>query len=74
MVLRFGFNPPKEFRIIAHSVKTDADGSFLPTNISTKSFVEIIETIQQSSIHYMDELEKEMSEFLGYQSTSTIEV
>lgn len=44
-----------------------ADGSFLPANVSLQSSVEIIETVQQSSIHYLDELEQEMSELPGYQ-------
>ena len=43
-----------------------ADGSFLSANISVQSSVEVIETIQQSSIHYLDELEKEVSELPGY--------
>lgn len=51
-----------------------ADGSFLPANISLKSSVEVIETIQQSSIHYLEELEKEMSEIPGYQSPVIKEV
>ena len=51
-----------------------ADGSFIPANISLKSSVEVIETIQQSSVHYLDELEKEMSEIPGYQSPTTKEI
>ncbi len=34
----------------------------LPGNVSVNSSIEVIETVQQSSIHYLDELEKEMSE------------
>lgn len=49
-------------------------GSFLPANISTKSSVEVIGTIQQSSIHYLDELEKEISKIPIYQSPSTKEI
>ena len=51
-----------------------ADGSFLPANISLKSSVEVVETIQQSSIHYLSELEKEMSELPGYQTPAVKEV
>lgn len=40
-----------------------ADGSFLPTNV----FLEVIETVRQSSIHYLDDLEQEMSELPKYQ-------
>ena len=42
-----------------------ADGSFIPANISLKSSVEVIETIQQSSVHYLDELEKKCLKFLA---------
>lgn len=51
-----------------------ADGSFLPANVSLKSSIEVVETVQQSSIHYLDELEKEMSEIAGYKPPSTKEV
>ena len=51
-----------------------SDGSFLPANISFKSSIEVIETIQQSSIHYLDELEIEMSEMPGYQPPITKEI
>ena len=51
-----------------------ADGLFIPANILVKSFVEVIETIQKTFIHYLDELEKEMSEILGYQSPTIKEV
>ena len=51
-----------------------SDGSFLPANISFKSSIEVIETIQQSSIHYLDELETEMSELPGYRPPITKEI
>lgn len=51
-----------------------ADGSFLPANVSLKSSIEVVEKVQQSSIHYLDELEKEMSEIAGYKPPSTKEV
>lgn len=51
-----------------------ADGSFLPANISVQSSVEVIETIQQSAIHYLNELEKEMSELPGYQHPKPREI
>lgn len=51
-----------------------ADGSFLPANVSSKSSIETIEIIQQSSIHYLDELEKEMSEIPGYHPPLTKEI
>lgn len=40
-----------------------ADGSFLPGNVSVNSSIEVIETVQQSSIHYLDELEKKCLKF-----------
>ena len=51
-----------------------ADGSFLPANISVQSSVEVIETIRQSSIHYLDELEEEMSGLPGYQPPKPREI
>jgi transposase len=51
-----------------------ADGSFLPANISLQSSVEKIETVRQSSIHYLDELENEMSKLPGYQEPQPKEV
>ena len=51
-----------------------ADGSFLPGNVSINSSVKVIETVQQSSIHYLDKLEKEMSEIPGYKEPITKEV
>lgn len=43
-----------------------ANSSFLPANISVQSSIEVIETVQQSSVKYLNELEKEMSELPGY--------
>lgn len=51
-----------------------ADGSFLSANVSAKSSIEVVETAQQSSIHYLDELEKEMSGLPGYQLAVTKEI
>ncbi len=59
---------------IVHGETVVADGSFLPANVSAKSSVEVIETIQQSSIHYLEALEKEMSKMPGYQPPTTKEV
>lgn len=59
----------KKFLLIWH-----IDGSFLPANVSLKSSVEVIETIKQSSVHYLDELEKEMSETPGYQPPTSKDV
>ena len=46
----------------------------LPANVSLKSSIEVIETIQKSSIHYLYELEKEMSEMPGYKEPVIQEV
>lgn len=50
------------------------DGSFLPANISVQSSVEVTETVQQSSIKYLNELEKEMSELPGYRTPKPREI
>ncbi len=51
-----------------------ADGSFLPANISVQSSIEVTEIVQQSSIKYLNELEKEMSELPGYQPPKPREI
>lgn len=43
-----------------------ADGSFLPSNVSWDSRYEAVETINRSTIKYMEELEGELSSMLGY--------
>lgn len=56
------------------SVEAVADGSFLPANVSLKSSAESIEIIQQSTVHYLDELEAEMSAMPRYQTPVPVEV
>lgn len=51
-----------------------ADGSFLPANISVQSTVNVVETIQQSSVQYLEELEQEMSCIPGYKIPEPKEV
>lgn len=43
-----------------------ADGSFLPSNVSWDSRYEAVETINRSTIKYMEELEAELSSMTGY--------
>lgn len=43
-----------------------ADGSFLPSNVSWESRYEAVETIERSTIKYMEELEAELSAMPGY--------
>ncbi len=43
-----------------------ADGSFLPSNVSWSSRYEAVETINRSTIKYMEELEAELSSMTGY--------
>lgn len=43
-----------------------ADGSFLPSNVSWDSRYEAVETVQQSTVKYMEELEAELSSMPGY--------
>ena len=50
-----------------------ADGSFLPFNVSWKSRYEAVETIQRSTIKYMEELETELSSMSGYKKTENVE-
>ena len=38
-----------------------ADGSFLPSNVSWESRYEAVETVQRSTVKYMEELEAELS-------------
>lgn len=46
-----------------------SDGSFLPSNVSWDSRYEAVETIQRSTIKYMEELETELSSMPGYKKT-----
>ena len=43
-----------------------ADGSFLPSNVSWDSRYETVETVQRSTVKYMEELEAELSSMPGY--------
>ena len=42
-----------------------ADGSFLPSNVSWESRYEAVETVQRSTVKYMEELEAELSSMPG---------
>ncbi len=50
-----------------------ADGSFLPSNVSWASRYETVETIQRSTIKYMEELETELSSMPGYKKPENVE-
>ena len=50
-----------------------ADGSFLPSNVSWASRYETVETIQRSTIKYMEELETELSSMPGYNKPENVE-
>jgi hypothetical protein len=43
-----------------------SDGSFLPANLSVDSKIEIMQTVTQSTIKYMDALDAELSTLPGY--------
>ncbi len=49
-----------------------ADGSFLPSNVSWDSRYEAVETIQQSTVKYMEELEVELSSKPGYKEPENV--
>lgn len=50
-----------------------ADGSFLPSNVSWDSRYEAVETINRSTIKYMEELEAELSSMPGYKKAENVE-
>lgn len=50
------------------------DGSFLPSNVSKDSRYEIVETINHSTIKYMEELEEELSSMPGYKKPKNVEI
>jgi len=43
-----------------------SDGSFLPANVSSSSKTEVLQTVVQSTIKYMDALDTELSTLPGY--------
>ena len=49
-----------------------ADGSFLPSNVSWDSRYETVETVQRSTVKYMEELEAELSSIPGYREPRNI--
>ena len=51
-----------------------ADGSFLPSNVSWNSRYETLETVNRSTIKYMEELEAELSSIPGYRKPEDAEV
>ena len=49
-----------------------ADGSFLPSNVSWDSRYEVVETVQRSTVKYMEELEAELSFIPGYKEPENV--
>lgn len=49
-----------------------ADGSFLPSNVSWESRYEAVETVQRSTVKYMEELEAELSFMPGYKEPENV--
>ena len=49
-----------------------ADGSFLPSNVSWDSRYEAVETVQRSTVKYMEELEVELSSMPGYKEPENV--
>ena len=46
--------------------------SFLPSNVSWDSRYEAVETVQQSTVKYMEELEAELSSMPGYKESENV--
>ncbi|RKJ31190.1 transposase [bacterium 1XD42-8] len=49
-----------------------ADGSFLPSNVSWDSCYEAVETVQRSTVKYMEEWEAELSSMPGYKEAENV--
>jgi len=60
-----------EFGIVSGEIGV-ADGSFLPSNVSWDSRYEAVETVQQSTVKYMEELEAELSSMPGYKEPENV--
>lgn len=43
-----------------------SDGTFIPANVSGNSKIEVTHTVLKSTVLYLDELDKELSEQHGY--------
>ena len=56
-----------EFGIVSGETGA-ADGSFLPSNVSWDSRYEAVETVRQSTVKYMEELESGLSSIPGYKN------
>lgn len=50
-----------------------SDGSFIPANVSGNSKIEMKQTVLKSTVHYLDELDKELSEYRGYRAPELTE-
>ncbi len=60
-----------EFGIISGETGV-ADGSFLPSNVSWDSRYEAVETVQRSTVKYMEELEAELLSMPGYKEPENV--
>ena len=60
-----------EFGIVSGETGV-ADGSFLPSNVSWDNRYEAVETVQQSTVKYMEELESELSSMPGYKEPENV--
>lgn len=49
-----------------------SDGTYIPANVSKSSKVVVTEIIQKSTIKYMDELDKELSQMKGYKTPEPV--
>jgi transposase len=51
-----------------------SDGSFIPGNVSANSKIETATVVSQSTVKYMEALDKELSELPGYREPVTTEI
>ena len=51
-----------------------ADGSYIPGNVSPSSKIEVVETVEKSITHYLDEIDMELKSLKGYKDPKIVKV
>jgi len=51
-----------------------ADGSYIPGNVSPTSKIEVVETIEKSITHYLDEIDMELASLKGYKEPEVVKI
>ena len=49
-------------------------GSYIPANVNLSSKIEVIETVEKSITHYLDEIDTQLKAMQGYKEPETEEV